>query len=83
MGTAILFMDIVPSKLKTLRELCVEKGISLKHPCITTMSGRIGMTKGDKTGSKPARMSGLIIQLVREDKKFVWGMFPILMGPSK
>ena len=43
------------------------------------------MTGGDKKGTKPARMSGLIIQLVGEDKKFGWEIFPILiaMGPSK
>ena len=30
-GTAVLFIDIVPIKLATLREHCVEKGISLKQ----------------------------------------------------
>ena len=30
-GTAILFMDIVPVNLATLREHCAEKGISLKQ----------------------------------------------------
>ena len=80
-GMLILFMDIVPVKLATLREHCVEKGISLKHPCIPM----IEMTGGDKTRTKPAMMSGLIIRLVGEDKKFGWGMFPILiaMEPSK
>ena len=37
-GTAILFMDIVPVKLATLEEYCMEKGIPLKHPCIPTLS---------------------------------------------
>ena len=84
-GTAVLFIDIVPIKLATLREHCVEKGISLKHPCIPTLSSRIEMKGGEKTWTKPAMMSGLIIQLVGEDQKFGWGMFPILiaMGPSK
>ena len=38
-GTANLFMDIMPVKLETLMEHCEEKGISLKHPCIPTLSG--------------------------------------------
>ena len=56
-----MFMDIVPVMLATLREHCMEKGIPLKHPCIPTLSGRIGMTGGDsKMGAKLARMSGLV-----------------------
>ena len=44
------------------------------------------MKGGDlKSGVKPARMSGTVIQLVGEDKKYGWGMFPILiaMGPTE
>jgi hypothetical protein len=44
-GTAKLFMDIMAVKLETLREHCEEKGISLKQPCIPTLSGRIGMKR--------------------------------------
>ena len=69
-GTAKLFMDILPVKLEILRENCAEKNISLKHPCIPTLSGRIRTSGGDKTGTKQARMSGLIIQMVGEDKEF-------------
>ena len=56
---------------------CLEKGISLQHPGITTLAGRrIGIIGGDKTGTKPARQKGLIIQMVVEDRKFRWGMTP-------
>ena len=71
--TAKLFIDIVPVKLDTLREHCEEKGFSLKHPCIPTLSGRIGTPGGDKTGIKQAKMSGMIIQMVGEDKNLVGG----------
>ena len=39
-------------------------------------AGRIGITGGDKMGTKPARLSGQIIQLVGEDKKFGWRCSP-------
>ena len=55
LGTAKMFMDIVPVKLETLREHCAEKNISLKHPCIPRLSGRIGTSGGDKTGTKQTR----------------------------
>ena len=44
------------------------------------------MTGGDaKTGSKPARKSGMVIQLVAKDREFGWGGAPQpdSHGPSK
>ena len=73
--TAKLFMNIVRVKLETLKE----------DLCIPTLSGRLGTLGGDKTGTKQTRMIGLIIQMVGEDMKFGWLMFPTLIatGPSK
>ena len=75
-GTATLYLDIVPVKLEDLMEMCTKKKISLKNPFIPTFGGMIG--RQNKAG-RETRTSGTTIQLVGEDKGLGWGMTPTLV----
>ena len=72
-GQALLFLDIVPSGLDTIKEVCGSKKVSLNHPFIPTFSGSIGRDK-----SKKIKTSATSIQMVGQDRSKGWGMFPIL-----
>ena len=71
-GHAIIFLDLVPSSVGTLREMCSVKKIALSHPHISTLTGIMGFEK-----TRQKKTSGATIQMVVVDRMIIWGVIPV------